>query len=282
MSATLVIMAAGMGSRFGGLKQMEPIGPDGSVISDYSVYDAKKAGFDKAVFIIKEEHNELFREKFFNKISKQIDAEIVFQTMDSLPPGRTKPWGTAHAVLCAKNAVKGAFAVINADDFYGASAFSDVYGYITENPEPNKYCMASYLLKNTVSDIGAVTRGVCTVNEQGFVTEVIETSGIDKSTSLSPETLVSMNFFGYKQDFFGYAEEYFVTFLEKNRNDLKAEFFIPTLTDTLVREGKVTLKSLPCREVWLGVTYKEDAPFVRNEIKKLIDAGKYPEELWAK
>lgn len=287
--ATLVVMAAGMGSRFGGLKQMEPISDDGRVILDFSVYDAKKAGFSKIVFVIKEAIADDFKRIVGQRIEKIIDVEYVYQEVTKLPEGftcpetREKPWGTAHAILCCKDAVKEPFAVVNADDYYGRSAFGKIYDELTKNTED--YCMAGFRLKNTLTENGTVARGVCVVKD-GYLESVTERTKINNQcqftedagetwTSLSPDTLVSMNLWGFTPDIFGYLEKGFEEFLEENINEPKKEFFLPSVVTSLIESGTKKIKVLSAEDKWYGVTYKEDKPQVVAAIGEMINAGYY-------
>lgn len=287
--ATLVVMAAGMGSRFGGLKQMEPISDDGRVILDFSVYDAKKAGFSKIVFVIKEAIADDFKRIVGQRIEKIIDVEYVYQEVTKLPEGftcpetREKPWGTAHAILCCKDAVKEPFAVVNADDYYGRSAFGKIYDELTKNTED--YCMAGFRLKNTLTENGTVARGVCVVKD-GYLESVTERTKINNQcqftedagetwTSLSPDTLVSMNLWGFTPDIFGYLEKGFEEFLEENIDEPKKEFFLPSVVTSLIESGTKKIKVLSAEDKWYGVTYKEDKPQVVAAIGEMINAGYY-------
>lgn len=306
MNTTLVIMAAGIGSRFGGgIKQLEVMGSHGEIIMDYSIYDAKAAGFNKVVFIIRKDIEEDFKEIIGERIAKVIDVDYVFQALDDLPDGfevpegRTKPWGTGQAVLCCKGIVKEPFAVINADDYYGKEAFVKIHDYLVETHECNyKYdmCMAGFILKNTLSDNGTVTRGVCVADEQDYLTKVVETGGIQKRADGTIEhedngtdmqiTLdfhVSMNMWGCQPQFIDELESGFVKFLQ-NLGDKaqKKEYLLPTIVDQLIQEGKAQVKMLETADKWFGVTYKEDKDAVIASIKQLIEDGIYPEHLWQK
>lgn len=284
--ATLVVMAAGMGSRFGGLKQVEPVGPKGQAILDFSVYDAKRAGFDKVVFIIKKQIEEEFKRLVGSRIEKQIAVEYVFQETDKLPEGficpdtRTKPWGTGHAVLCCKEVVKEPFAVINADDFYGASGFKSIYEYLKEQ---NNYCMVGFRLGNTVTENGTVSRGVCST-KNGLLCSVTEHTKIDSNClsvtedgeeQLSPDTVVSMNMWGFTPDLFTYLERDFKYFLEQNSNSEKAEFCLPFVIDDMIRNREKEVAVLTTEDKWYGVTYKEDKQSVVSAVSALCAAGKY-------
>lgn len=270
-------MAAGMGSRFGGLKQAAPIGANGEMIIDYSVYDAKSAGFDKAIIIIRKDIEHDFREAAGRRIEKMIDTEYVFQEYSSLPEGficpegRLKPWGTGHAVLTAKDAVKNPFLVINADDYYGQSVYEVMYKALTEN---DGMCMAGYKLGNTLSDNGSVSRGICTV-ENGFLADVTEKTDITRDSGIPLDTVVSMNMWGLDTGFFPYLEEKFVKFLEENINEPKKEFFLPAVINERIKEKNMPVRVMVTDEKWYGVTYKEDAPSVHAALTALTDKGLY-------
>lgn len=276
-SAELVVMAAGMGSRFGGLKQAAPIGPNGEMIIDLSVYDAKKAGFDKAVFIIRKDIEEDFRLACGKRIEKMIDVEYVFQEKDTLPKGytlpqtRQKPWGTGHAILCAKDVVKNPFLVINADDYYGQSIYKTMYDYLSEN---NQMCMAGYYLGNTLSDNGTVSRGICR-SENGYLVDVTETHEIGKDTKIPHETIVSMNMWGLDLGIFENLEKEFINFLDKNINEPKKEFYIADSINSRMKNEGAKLKILETTEKWHGVTYSADTEIVRKAIGELFDKGLY-------
>ena len=295
---TLVILAAGMGSRFGGLKQVEPIGPNGEFIIDYSIYDAIKAGFSKVVFIIKEENYELFKETIGNRVSKHIEVEYCFQDINDVPAGvvvpseRVKPWGTAHAVLSCKDKVNGNFVMINSDDFYGRDAFVKIKSFFDNSDDQNNYSMVSFRVVNTMTENGSVKRGVCE-SENGFLTNIIESSieRVDdkiiaspldgrEDFEVEPNALVSMNFFGFTNSMFDALEKGLNDFFEANKDDLlKCEYLIPDMVfDEIKRDKRVTV--LESTDKWLGVTYKEDKGFVVSEIKKLVDKGIYPNNLW--
>jgi len=296
-NSTLVVMAAGMGSRFGGFKQIEPVGSHGEAIMDYSVFDAIRAGFNKVVFIIKKEIDADFRERIFNRISSKIEAHIVYQDIDDLPEGyavpegRTKPWGTTQAVLCVKDIVNEPFSVINADDYYGISAFKDVHDFITTS---NDSCMSGYLLKNTVTDAGSVARGVCQTDESGSLREIVELTHIEKQPGgivyksgdeffpLADDSLVSMNFWGFQPDIFNDLKRLFVDFLEKDKSNdnLKSECYLPMCVGELLVENKINVRVLPSKDTWYGFTYKEDKAAVQNAVKELVCQGKYPDGLW--
>ena len=296
---TLVIMAAGMGSRFGGLKQIEPIDEYNNFIIDYSIYDAIKVGFTKIVFIIKRENYDIFRDTVGKRVEKHIEVEYVFQELDklpdgySVPEGRVKPWGTGHAILCAKDAVSSNFAIINADDFYGRDAFLVIAKFLANNKDENKYAMAGYKVANTVTENGSVKRGVCEVKDN-YLTKLIE-STIEKDGDgfiatpleegdafrVDDDDVVSMNMFGFTPKLFEYLEDGFPKFLDHNKdNMLKCEYLIPSVIFEKIEEGKVSVEVLKTSAVWQGITYKEDKDKVVREIKALVDSGEYPVGLW--
>ncbi len=286
--ATLVVMAAGMGSRFGGLKQMEPITADGRVLLDFSVYDAKKAGFTKVVFVIKNEIADDFIEIVGKRIEKMIKVEYVYQELDDLPEGfscpseRTKPWGTAHAILCCKDVVKEPFAVVNADDYYGRTAFKKIYDELTK--DSGDYCMVGFRLENTLTENGYVSRGVCEV-EGGYLKKVTErTKIIDCKfteddgktwTTLPPDTVVSMNLWGFKPDVFGYIENGFKNFLKENIEKPKAEYYLPLIVTELIDSDTKKVKVLTAEDKWYGVTYKEDKEKVVKALGEMVSKGYY-------
>lgn len=304
MNTTLVVMAAGIGSRFGGgIKQLEPVGPNGEIIMDYAIHDAKQAGFNKVVFIIRKDLEKDFKEIIGNRISKVIDIDYAFQELDNLPDGfsvpegRKKPFGTGQAVLACKGIVNEPFAVINADDYYGKEAFVKVHDFLV-NPEKSgkkyDFCMAGFILGNTLSDNGAVTRGICKVNEDNILISVDETGGIErvsadkvvcekdgKQVEVSADSYVSMNMWGLTPDFFDELETRFVTFLEnmKPEEGQKKEYLLPMIIEDLLVEDKAQVKVLETKDKWFGVTYKEDKQVVVDSIKKLHDEGKYPAKL---
>lgn len=304
MDKTLVILAAGMGSRYGGLKQIDPVGPNNSIIIDYSIYDAIKAGFNKVVFIIKKENEELFKEVIGDKVSKHIKVEYVFQSLDKLPEGyncpeeRVKPWGTAHAVLCCKGVVNEPFVVINSDDFYGSGAYKNLGDWIEKTDfSGNKYkfAMAGYYLKNTLTDNGTVSRGVCDVNENGQLVDVIERTKImrvdgkisytedgESWAELPENSVASMNCWCFPAEILDEIEKYFIEFLKNEvpENPLKSEFFLPFLVRDMLNEGKCTVDVIETADKWFGVTYKEDKPDVVASISALVEEGQYPEKLW--
>lgn len=273
----IVVMAAGMGSRFGGLKQLEPIGPNGEVILDFSVFDAQKAGFNKAVFIIRRDIEKDFRDVVGKRIEKRIDTEYVFQDMENIPAGftvpegRTKPWGTGHAIYCCKDTIKTPFAIINADDYYGQGAFKTIYDEISTN---SGTCMVAYKLGNTLTDNGTVARGVCNV-ENGYLTGITEHTSIDKNSGIPLDTPVSMNMWGLMPSIFDKLSETFVDFLGNLQNPLKDEHLIPYVIDQMIKEDGEKVKVLTTTEKWYGVTYKEDKDSVVNAIKGLFQQGLY-------
>ena len=300
MKKTLLILAAGMGSRFGGLKQIEPLGPNGEFIIDYSIYDAKKAGFDKVVFIIKEENYTIFKDTIGKRVEPYIETEYVFQQNNNLPEkyqellkDRTKPLGTAHAILCAKDKVGEPFAIINADDFYGYDAYHQAAKYLEHVPK-NHYGLVAYRLGNTLTPNGSAKRGVCNINEKkelisltessvtlkGDMVEVVPLEGKEKFTT-SKATIASMNFLLFTPDLFDILEERFPMFLDQNQANLSScEYLIPIVLNELVEEGKTTVDVLETTANWYGVTYKEDKELVTGAIKKLVKEKTYPEKLW--
>jgi Nucleotidyl transferase len=297
MKPTLVILAAGMASRYGSMKQVQGFGPNGETIMDYSIYDAIRAGFGKVVFIIRKEFADNFKTIFEPKLNGKVQTEYVFQEMDYYTEGykaaaeRTKPWGTAHAVLCAKEVVKEPFAVINADDFYGSNAFENAATFLKNGCNENVYAIVGYDLLRTLSDHGTVNRGVCGLDAEGNLATVTERINIAKKDGkilcedglepkeLSLETRVSMNFWCFDPSFFAYTQKLFIEFLHASGQELKSEFFIPIVADQFIKEGgKVEI--IPTTSNWFGVTYKEDAPFVQNSLNTLIEQGEYPAKLW--
>ncbi|MDL2254415.1 NTP transferase domain-containing protein [Ruminococcaceae bacterium OttesenSCG-928-I18] len=300
----LVVLAAGMGSRYGGLKQIDPVGPNGEVIIDYSLYDAKKAGFEKVVFIIKHEIEKDFKEVIGNRMEKNMQVAYAYQQLDklpagfSVPEGREKPFGTSHALLCAKGEIDGPFAVINADDYYGPAAYRTLYDFFAQNHGggKNHYAMVGYHVENTVTEHGSVTRGVCKADHGGFLTEIVETSGIEKTpegarapgegehtwVQLAKGTLVSMNFWGFDESFLRALEEGFPAFLREElpKNPMKAEYLLPASVDREIRKGAADVKVLSSSDRWWGVTYKEDKPGVMAALAEKHAQGQYPTPLW--
>ena len=299
----LIIMAAGMGSRFGGLKQIEPISGQGEIILDFSLYDALMAGFKKAIFVIKRENEEDFRRIIENKAGKHMEVMYAFQDIDDLPSGfkppdgRMKPWGTAHAVFAARKLVQGPFAVINADDYYGPGAFQTIYEFLqtAQDDKTYKYCMVGYPVENTLTENGYVSRGVCMTSKENYLTEITERTNIgwmkDKivytdeegiNTELQRGTVVSMNFWGFTKSMMDEIEKGFPEFLNKAlmENPLKGEYYLPGVVDRLIREEKARVKVLKSTDRWFGVTYKEDKESVVNALQSMKDKGVYPEKLW--
>ena len=299
MKPTLFVLAAGMGSRYGGLKQIDGLGPSGETIMDYSVYDALRAGFGKVVFVIRKDFEEAFRKAVISKYADKVPCEVCFQSVDSVPEGctynpeRTKPWGTNHAVLMAKDLIKEPFAVINADDFYGRESFQVLADYLKSvEGTTGKYCMVGYRVANTLSENGSVSRGVCATDENGYLTDVVERTKIEKvgdkiiytedgvDTEISPNSPVSMNMWGFTPEYFEYVEKAFVEFLHARGQELKSEFYIPTLVNDMIRSGEATCKVLDTTSKWFGVTYAEDRPQVVMKINNLVKEGVYPEKLF--
>ena len=295
---SLVVLAAGMASRYGGNKQTESFGPSGETIMEYSIYDAVKAGFGKVIFIIREEFSAPFKEVIEPKLKGRISTGYVYQSPESFSGGRqiaadrTKPFGTAHALLCCKEILDGPFAVINADDFYGFDAFKQAYNFLTTAIQVNKYACIGYELKNTLSDNGSVTRGEINVNAQSEIVSITERKEIfkedgkaftkigDAVVELPLDTKVSMNFFCFTPDFVNWSEEEYYKFLDKNKTELKAEFLIPEVADILIKSGVGVVKIITTQAKWFGVTFKEDAPVVKTALQKLADEGVYPINLW--
>ena len=303
MKPTLFLLAAGMGSRYGGLKQLDGLGPNGETIMDYSIYDAINAGFGKLVFVIRKEFEQEFREKIISKYEGHIPCELVFQGLDCLPEGftcpeeRTKPWGTNHAVMMGASVIKEPFAVINCDDFYGRDSYQVMGKFLSELPEGSKntYAMVGFRVGNTLSESGTVSRGLCATNDKQQLTSVVERTKIQRMdgevkyldenetwVSTPDTTPASMKFWGFTPDYFEYSEEFFKTFLSepKNMENLKSEFFIPLMVDTLINGGVATVDVLDTTSKWFGVTYPEDRQGVVDKIKALVDAGEYPEKLF--
>ena len=299
MQPTLLILAAGMASRYGSMKQTEGFGPGGETIMDYSIYDAIKAGFGKVVFIIRKDFAEGFKNNFEPKLKGKIKTEYVYQDMDSflngaaVPAGRTKPWGTGHAVLCAKEAVQEPFAVINADDFYGRDAFVKAAAFLTNECSEKKYSIIGYQLSKTLSEHGTVSRGVCKTDADNNLVQINERTKIYKEGNkiiyedeagkqeVPFDSPVSMNFWCFHQSVFKHTEKLFAHFVKANSHNLKAEFFIPIIAEDFIHHQQGSIKVIPCSSQWFGVTYKEDAPIVKASIDKLIEQRVYPSLLWA-
>lgn len=299
MKPTLLILAAGMGSRFGGLKQVEPIGPSGEAIIDYSIFDAIRAGFGKVVFVIRESFAEAFKEKFDSLLKDKIEVKYVYQELDmlpegfTLPEGREKPWGTAHAILVAKDVIDEPFCALNADDFYGKNAYEVMAKFLMSSDISTEYSMVGYHLKNTLSEYGSVSRGICDVDQNQNLNKIVETTKIFKKeekvisvevdnseTLLSGEERVSMNFWGFKPSVFRTIETKFSTFLKTEIDKPKSEMYIPSVVFEMIEEHKASVKVLDANSPWFGVTYKEDKPYVVEKINALIARGEYPEKLW--
>jgi UTP-glucose-1-phosphate uridylyltransferase len=299
MKPTLLILAAGMGSRFGGLKQVEPVGPNGETILEYSVYDAIRAGFEKVVFVIRESFAVEFKTRFESKLAGKIDVEYVYQEINKLPEGfklpdnREKPWGTGHAVLMAKDAINEPFAVINADDFYGAEAYKVMANFLTNSFASDRYAMVGYQLNNTLSEFGSVSRGICVTDDQNKLTKITETHKIrtednhvlcesenGETVGLTGNETVSMNFWGFHSSIFKNIEYQFIEFLEENIQLPKSEFYIPFVVFEMIQKKQISVEVLTANSPWFGVTYKEDKPYVIEQIQKLTNQGVYPEKLW--
>lgn len=296
---TLLILAAGMGSRYGGLKQIDKLGPAGETITDYSIFDAIRAGFGKVVAVIRKDIEDQFRD-FFDKFSDKIEVEYVFQELDKLPEGysvpadRQKPWGTGHAIMMAEGVIKDPFAVINADDFYGAEAYQIIAKHLSSvSSDSNEYCMVGYPLVNTLSDFGSVSRGVCGLDEEGFLQTIVERTKIEKTDngieftdensnkiSLTGNEIVSMNFLGFTPTLFDFLNREFKKFLDGKINVPKSEFYIPSVVDTVLKSGEATMKVYKTNSKWFGITYREDREKVVKNLDKLIEDGIYPKNLW--
>jgi len=295
---TLLVLAAGMGSRYGGIKQIDGFGPNGETIMDYSLFDAIRSGFTKVVFIVREEIKETVKEIFLPRLQGKVEVDFVIQALDTMVPSeyqnpeRTKPWGTAHAVLCAKNAIQEPFAVINADDFYGCAAFESVARFFNGNTE-GAHAMVGYTLKNVLSDNGSVSRGCGEQDAQGYLKSVVERTTIVKENGkiiskekdgdlvMDPNTPTSMNFWGFHPNIFPLIEQMFIEFLRENGKNPKAEFFIPIIGNKMIQKGLGKVKILGGGDVWFGVTYKEDKDEVSGKIRELVKQGEYPAKLWS-
>ena len=300
----LVIMAAGMGSRYGGLKQIDPVDKEGHIIMDFSIYDAKRAGFEKVIFIIKKANEKDFKESIGERMAKIMNVEYAFQELEDLPEGftvpegRVKPFGTAHAILSCRDKIDGPFAVINADDYYGPHAFQEIYDYLSTHEDDDKYryTMVGYILENTLTENGHVARGVCSISPEGKLVDIEERTRIEKKgdgaafteddgatwTSLGEDTIVSMNMWGFTESILGELDQRFAAFLEKGlkENPLKCEYFLPFVVDELLKENKAEVTVLKSVDRWYGVTYKEDKQMVVDAIRRLKDQGLYPEKVW--
>jgi NDP-sugar pyrophosphorylase family protein len=299
MQPTLLILAAGMASRYGSMKQIEGFGPSGETIMDYSIYDAIRAGFGKVVFIIRKDFADNFKAIFEPKLKGRIEIDYVYQQLDSLtngyeiPASRTKPWGTAHAILCAKDAINEPFAVINADDFYGRDAFEKAYSFLTNDCTPKQQAIIGYELARTLSANGTVSRGVCEVDENNNLVSISERTKIYAEGEkivyedaagkheVPYHSSVSMNFWCFDASIFKVSEDLFSTFLQEHGKEEKSEFFIPIVADTYIKKGLGVVKVIPTSSQWFGVTYKEDAPGVQQSVDNLVNAGEYPSSLWS-
>ena len=299
MKPTLFILAAGMGSRYGGLKQIDGLGPNGETIMDYSVFDALRAGFGKIVFVIRKDFEDAFRKAVLSKYEDKVPCEVCFQSIDKVPEGctytpeRQKPWGTNHAVLMGREVINEPFAVINADDFYGKESFEVLADFPRSvEGKKNEYCMVGYRVKNTLSEHGSVSRGVCVTDKDGYLTDVVERTKIEEvgdkivftedgvDTVIAPHTPVSMNMWGFTPEYFDYSLDAFKRFLAEHGQELKSEFYIPTLVNELIKAGKASCKVLDTTAKWFGVTYSEDRPQVVMKINELINKGVYPHKLF--
>ena len=301
MKLTLLVLAAGMGSRYGGLKQLDEVGPSGETVMDYSVFDAMRAGFDRVVFVIRKDIEEAFRAAIGSRYADRIEVAYAFQDMNDLPAGfrvpegRTKPWGTGQAVYAARKLLDGPFAVINADDFYGADSYRKLAGYLKSAPEDGKIrgCIASFVLSNTLSENGSVSRGICSADAAGNLSKVVENTKIFRrdgkvisvqedgaELEFTGEELVSMNSWGFMPELVGELERLFTGFLEEHGTELKSEFYLPFAVDTLIREGRAEIKMLKSEDSWFGITYRVDKPFVQAALRKLVAEGAYPEKLF--
>ena len=299
MKPTLFILAAGMGSRYGGLKQIDGLGPNGETIMDYSVFDALRAGFGKIVFVIRKDFEDAFRKAVLSKYEDKVPCEVCFQSIDKVPEGctytpeRQKPWGTNHAVLMGREVINEPFAVINADDFYGKESFEVLADFLRSvEGKKNEYCMVGYRVMNTLSEHGSVSRGVCVTDKDGYLTDVVERTKIEEvgdkivftedgvDTVIAPHTPVSMNMWGFTPEYFDYSLDAFKRFLAEHGQELKSEFYIPTLVNELIKAGKASCKVLDTTAKWFGVTYSEDRPQVVMKINELINKGVYPHKLF--
>jgi NDP-sugar pyrophosphorylase family protein len=296
---SLLVLAAGMGSRYGGNKQLDQVGPSGETIIDYSIYDAIRVGFGKIIFVIRRDIEEQVKSRFIDRLKGKIEVDYVFQEITDLPEGakvnpeRVKPWGTSHAILAAKDKIKEPYGVINSDDFYGYKSFEILYDFLVNNTEENTYSIVGYRLGNTLSDHGDVNRGVCQVSADGLLENIVETKQITKTPkgAVAPcqvggqkiftgNEFVSMNLWGFKPSSFKYLEKEFRSFIDKHGSELKSELDIPTSVDKFVKSGEIKIKVLPTDEKWFGVTYKEDKPFVVESLKKMVAAGVYPQSIY--
>jgi dTDP-glucose pyrophosphorylase len=301
MQPSLLIMAAGIGSRYGGIKQLDGFGPSGEKIIDYTIFDAIQAGFGGIVFVIRSAIEEEFRKSVTGRWNGRIPMEFAYQELNSVPPGftvppqREKPWGTGHAILMGKELIRGPFSVVNADDFYGRSALKAVSAYLTSVGEPDRadYCLVGYRLRQTLSEHGSVTRGICTADAAGYLTSLVETANLFRNDRgifrkdengelhpMDPDTLVSMNMWGFMPSYFRHLEKDFHAFLKERGQDPKAELYLTTVVDRLIRTGSEKVKVISTDAMWFGVTYREDRPMVERNIRRLVDNGQYPLDLW--
>jgi dTDP-glucose pyrophosphorylase len=299
MKPTILVLAAGMGSRYGGNKQLDEVGPSGETIIDYSIYDAIRAGFGKIVFVIRHDIEDQVKERFVKKLKGKIEVDYVFQEITNLPEGvkvhpeRSKPWGTSHAILVTKDKIKEPFGVINADDYYGVESFRILHDFLTTDKDPDAYCIVGYKLGNTLSEHGHVNRGVCKVDENGLLVNIVETRQIEKTPDgakapgpdggtlkFTGNEIVSMNLWGFKPSCYNFLEKEFREFINKHGMDPKSELDIPTSVDKFVKKGEITIKILMSNDRWFGVTYREDKPYVVASIRDMINKGIYPESIY--
>lgn len=299
MKPALLVLAAGMGSRYGGDKQLDKVGPAGQTIIDYSIYDAVRAGFGKIVFVIRRDIEQQFKSYFMKPLEGKVDIDYVFQDIDDLPDGyepspeRVKPWGTSHAILVARDKLKEPFGVINSDDYYGVESFKILYDFLVNDKDENNYCIVGYRMGNTLSEHGHVNRGVCKTDDKGNLVNIVETRRIEKrpdgifapgprgrEMEFNADEIVSMNLWGFKPSCFKYLEEEFINFIERSAGDPNAELDIPTSMDVYVKKGDINIQVLMTEEKWFGVTYREDRPFVVRSLQDMVDKGIYPEKLW--
>jgi len=299
MKPSLLVLAAGMGTRYGGDKQLDKVGPAGQTIIDYSIYDAARAGFGKIIFVIRRDIEEQFKTSFMKPLQGNVHIDYVFQEMDNLPgdfkpsPDRTKPWGTSHAILVARDKIKEPFGVINSDDYYGVNSFKTLHDFLVNDRDDKNYCIVGYKMGNTLSDHGHVNRGVCRINDNNNLVNIVETRKIEKrpdgifapaergmEVEFTGDEIVSMNLFGFKPTCFSYLEEEFINFIKRSAGDINAELDIPTSLDVYVKQGEISIKVLMTEERWFGVTYREDRPFVVSSLQDMVDNGVYPEKLW--
>ncbi|MCD4769788.1 MAG: nucleotidyltransferase [Bacteroidales bacterium] len=301
MKPTLLVLAAGMGTRYGGNKQLDTVGPNGETIIDFSIFDAVRAGFGKILFVIRRDIEKQIVETFIKPLQGIVEVDYVFQEIDNLPgdlkpaPGRTKPWGTSHAILVSREKINEPFGVINADDYYGIDSFRTLHDFLVNDDDDKNYCIVGYKMINTLSDHGHVNRGVCKIDDNEMLLDIVETHKIEKRSngifapsnndgfnSFTGEEIVSMNLWGFKPSCFGYLQDEFISFINRSKNDPKAELDIPTSMDVFIKRGEISIRILLTDEKWFGVTYREDKPYVIEGIQKLFDNGTYPPKLWNK